>query len=126
MILEMFLLLFPGILASIFYGRIERGKRNKYSYFENFAVFTLYIYLFNNIIIYLRGWRDFSIQTIGILAQVKYAIVSIILAIVFPFFWHSGKQILKKYNMIEPRENIKLINEREHNSINEQQIPPQD
>lgn len=93
MVIEILLLFVPGILGVALYRWLEKAQWRGYTYIENYAIFTFFAYFMNCSVLYLRGWEEFSIQTIGVVAQIKYGVLSLVFVTGLAVVLHLWKAV---------------------------------
>lgn len=96
-VIEIVLLLFPGMIAADYYNRIMKEEWKWSSYLVNTATFALFINFIELSVIYLRGWREFSFEYITGGLMVKYMALGIVLSYVVPHIYKIGRYLLGKY-----------------------------
>ena len=84
MLIELLLLLIPGIISVIIYRLITKEKLTTYSYIEYYAFFTFLIYFLATSYMYFRKWTDYSIGDIALKEQIKYGAVCLISSVMLP------------------------------------------
>lgn len=84
MLIELSLLLIPGVISIIIYRILIKEKLDIYSYVEYYAVFTFLIYFAATSFMYFRKWTDYSIGAIALKEQIKYGAVCLISAAALP------------------------------------------
>lgn len=93
MLMEILLLFIPGIIGVLIYKKIEKKTWDICEYIETYALLTFLIYFGNCFMLYARGWEEFSISTMGLVAQVKYGVLSVGFAVVLPCVFWCGKKV---------------------------------
>lgn len=95
--IEIIMMLFPGMVAADYYNRINKKEFKWNRYITNTVEFALYINLIEIVIIYYRGWIDFSFEHITAGLMIKYLGLGIVLAYVFPYVYKLIRYIIGRY-----------------------------
>lgn len=91
------LIICPGIISAEYYQRIRKVKDNESAFLVNCALFIFLINFADILIIYMRGWNEFSFDTMGASFMVKYMFMSFILAYVIPYIYKLVSYIIGRY-----------------------------
>ena len=93
MVIEILLLLTPGVISTVLYRVLKKEKFQIYSYVEYYATYTFLVYFLSSAVMYFRGWTDYVIADIGLKAQMKYGIFCLLFAVMLPFAIYYGRKI---------------------------------
>ncbi|MCH5255807.1 MAG: hypothetical protein J1D87_00885 [Lachnospiraceae bacterium] len=93
MLKEILILFVPGAVGVILYRYLEKIKWSIWSYIENYSLFVLLIYFLARTIFYLSGLQEFSIRELDLAVQLKFGILSMVLAAALAFIFHYRKVI---------------------------------
>lgn len=96
-IIEIIMLLFPGMLAADYYQKIGKDKFQGKNYIIDAIKFVLWINFIEIAGIYVRGWHDFSFEYISAGLILKYMGLGIALAYIFPYVYKGMKYIVGRY-----------------------------
>lgn len=92
---EVLLLFVPGAVGALLYRFLGKKQWDVWSYIENYAVFAFMSYFLTRTVFYLSGLQEFSINEIGLVLQLKFGIVSIILSVAAACGLHFGEAVGK-------------------------------
>lgn len=91
------LIICPGIIAAEYYQRVRKEKDNGITFVSNCALFIFLINFFDILIIHMRGWNDFSYDTMGASFMIKYMAMSLVMAYVMPYIYKFVSYIIGRY-----------------------------
>lgn len=102
-VMELVLVLFPGMMAAEYNRKINREEFHWGSYLGSVVQFVLYINFIELAVIYIRGWDTFCFDNITCGLMVKYIGFGILLAYLVPLGKKIVGYLLKKYVIGEPQ-----------------------
>lgn len=96
-IMAIVLLICPGIIAAEYNQRIRKVKNSRTEFFINCALFVFLINFADVLLIYLRGWEDFTFNTMTASFILKYMISSFVFAYIMPYVYKIITYIIGRY-----------------------------
>lgn len=95
------LFLSPGLIAAYIYCQNRSDAEKKLSFIGFTAVYSLFIFIFNLGILYLRGLNPYTVETIisTVGGAIKFGVIGLIAAIAIPNIHLFVEKIIngKKY-----------------------------
>ena len=96
-IMSFVLIIFPGIIAAEYYQRIRKVDDKGKAFICNCALFIFLINFVSIFVIQLRGWDEFTFDTMGAVFIIKYMAMGLVLAYVMPHVYKFVAYIIGRY-----------------------------
>ena len=84
MILDLIILVIPGMISTLIYRILQKKKFQLYSYIEYWAIFSFCAYCLINFFMYFRGYTDYVFKYLDSGEQILYIAVYLLLSIFLP------------------------------------------